>query len=65
MTRIMATVTKEMHAALEKHASLSGIPMSVVIRKSIEQYLKTQGYELREKIVWGGNHKAGVSDEPT
>lgn len=57
MARVSATVTKQTEKALESVQNTTRLPRAEILRIAIEEYLRKQGYNLDDKVSWGGNRK--------
>lgn len=69
MPRFGLMITDEIEEALKAENKNTGIPMSLLVRKAIEEFLVQKGYEFTTALEWGGNRRddkeklAGQSDQ--
>jgi hypothetical protein len=48
------TLSEEMDRALKKRSQETGVPISALIRKAIEEWAQRSGIEIEDTVSWGG-----------
>lgn len=54
--------TEEAHEALTKEAERRKVSMAWIVRLAVEEWLANEGYELKDKIEWGGIREVGQDE---
>jgi len=57
MPRASATVTKKTDKALNTVQSETRLPRAEIVRIAIEEYLRNKGYDVDERVQWGGKRE--------
>lgn len=63
---VNVALPQHMHEALKRQAEAKDAPVSSLIRHAVEQWLKQEGEEVEDNVLWGGYRYpgAGQKDEP-
>ena len=54
MPRRNITLSDEMDRVLKQRSKDTGVPISALIRKAIEEWAQRSGIEVEDTISWGG-----------
>ena len=57
MQRLGFNVTDDMSEALRELNEETQVPISVMLRQALEEYLEKKGRVVEGKIRWGGNRR--------
>jgi predicted DNA-binding protein len=60
MSRIIITLTDEMQAALKRQSRNLKIPIAVLVREAVRNYLADKGELIETEVKWGGYRKCGL-----
>lgn len=62
-TRVVITVTDEMHEALGRLAARRGATVAGLVRAVMGEWLEEQGEAIDWAVSWGGRRRGKQSDE--
>ena len=62
-TRVLVTFPQGMVEAIKRQAKKHGVPMAAIIRYATEVWLREQGEDVRDDIVWGGARFSPKEDD--
>ena len=61
-TRVVITITNEMHEALTRHAARRGASVAGLLRSLAGEWLEAQGETVDWVIAWGGPRQGPRAD---
>ncbi len=61
MPRVIVTVPREMHHALQQESERTKAPVAALIREAIAEWAQRRGLAVEDTVRWGGKSEADGS----
>ena len=61
--RMNINLTDSIHSALETESAHQGITMAAIVRRALMLYLERYGYDVSDRVTWGGLRDAPFQED--